>query len=390
MGKENFNIEDIFRDSFKDHTKAPGAHVLKKIKFRLWVNDFFSFRYNKINIIYTSLILAGTIFIFSHQTGQQNNTGKKQAYIPESAQKNQEGVATFAPKETPTPDKIENTSPNNETTASGPAAIADFSSSVLNGCAPLWIAFTNHSKNATSIEWDFGNGIKSNHHNPKYLFSKPGKYKVKLRAENEFGTNEKTTEVTVYESPQAMFDINIEESNLKNKSVTFLNSSKNASSFFWSFGDGNSTTEKDPTHVYTDFKVYNVTLIAKNKLGCTDTTTFLNNFIEKDYLLSFPATFRPDPINPASRGNYQSAENEKFIFYPRNNGVTEYSLEIFAGNGIRIFSTNDIKVGWNGYIKGRIAPPGTYFYKSSGKYPNGQSFNYQGGFSVIVDNYDYY
>lgn len=389
MGKENFNIEDIFRDSFKDHINVPGEHVLKKIKFRLWVNDFFSFRYNKFNIIYTSLVLAGAIFIFSHQTDQLNNTDG-QTNIPISDQKQPEGADPFAPKETPITDKIENTNQNHETTSSGPAAIADFSASGLSGCAPLWIVFTNHSKNASLIEWDFGNGIKSDHQNPKYLFPEPGKYKVKLRAKNEFGTNEKITEVTVYDSPQAICDINMTKSSLKNKAVTFLNTSKNASSFFWDFGDGNSTTEKTPTHVYEDFKVYNVTLIAKNNLGCTDTTTFLNNFIKKDYLLSFPATFRPNPINPANRGYYQSAENEKFIFYPRNNGVTEYTLEIFAGNGIRIFSTNDIKEGWNGYIKGRIAPPGTYFYKSSGKYPNGQSFNYQGDFTVIVDNYDYY
>jgi PKD repeat protein len=388
MGKENFNIEDIFRDSFKDHTNVPGDHVLRKIKFRLWVNDFFSFRYNKINIIYTSLVLAGTIFIFSHQTGQQNNTDKKQASITIAAQEQQKGLSVS--KEIPVTEKIEDTAPNNKTTSSASNAIADFSASGLNGCAPLWIVFTNHSKNATSIEWDFGNGIKSDHQNPKYLFQEPGKYRVKLRAKNEFGTNEKITEVTVYGSPQAICDINMAKSSLKNKSVAFLNNSKNASSFFWDFGDGTSTTEKNPTHIYADFKVYNVTLIAKNNLGCTDTTTFLNAFIKKDYLLSFPTTFRPNPISPTNSGYYHSAENEKFIFYPRNNGVTEYTLEIFAGNGVRMFSTKDIKEGWNGYIKGKISPPGTYFYKSSGKYPNGQSFNYQGSFTVIVDNYNYY
>lgn len=43
-----------------------------------------------------------------------------------------------------------------------PGPIADFSQSVLSGCAPLNVAFTNESQNATSFAWTFGNGNTAN------------------------------------------------------------------------------------------------------------------------------------------------------------------------------------------------------------------------------------
>lgn len=43
-----------------------------------------------------------------------------------------------------------------------PGPIADFSQSVLSGCDPLNVAFTNESQNATSFAWTFGNGNTAN------------------------------------------------------------------------------------------------------------------------------------------------------------------------------------------------------------------------------------
>lgn len=43
-----------------------------------------------------------------------------------------------------------------------PGPIADFSQSVLSGCDPLNVAFTNESQDATSFVWTFGNGNTAN------------------------------------------------------------------------------------------------------------------------------------------------------------------------------------------------------------------------------------
>jgi PKD repeat protein len=45
---------------------------------------------------------------------------------------------------------------------------------------------------------------------------------------------------------------------------TFTNSSTGATSFEWNFGDGNTSTEESPTHVYESANMYTVTLTATN------------------------------------------------------------------------------------------------------------------------------
>ena len=46
--------------------------------------------------------------------------------------------------------------------------------------------------------------------------------------------------------------------------VSFINASINGASYTWDFGDGNTSTDSDPTHTYAADGVYTVTLTAKN------------------------------------------------------------------------------------------------------------------------------
>lgn len=50
--------------------------------------------------------------------------------------------------------------------------------------------------------------------------------------------------------------------------VKFKNLSRNASSFVWDFGDGNTSAEESPTHSYTATGNYRVNLRATNENGC--------------------------------------------------------------------------------------------------------------------------
>lgn len=81
----------------------------------------------------------------------------------------------------------------------------------------------------------------------------------------------------------ALFNINvvqvaIAEFNYSNKdvclgtSIDFINNSKYADSYKWTFGDGNSSTSKDVSHKYNAVNTYTVTLYAFNSGGCNDTT----------------------------------------------------------------------------------------------------------------------
>jgi len=69
--------------------------------------------------------------------------------------------------------------------------------------------------------------------------------------------------VTINPFPEALFT----HSNLNPLEVQFANSSTDATSFVWDFGDGNSSALSDPIHTYLVPGVYEVSLVASNACG---------------------------------------------------------------------------------------------------------------------------
>ena len=80
--------------------------------------------------------------------------------------------------------------------------IANFTSNVTSGYAPLSVQFTDTSQNATARSWDFDkDGIAdSSDAKPIYTYNVPGTYTVNLTVSNENGTNSKTATIIVMES----------------------------------------------------------------------------------------------------------------------------------------------------------------------------------------------
>jgi PKD repeat protein len=72
----------------------------------------------------------------------------------------------------------------------------------------------------------------------------------------------KDEEEPAAESPVASFQFAISADNFLE--VTFTNFSKNATSYIWDFGDGQTSTVKDPVHVYAASGNFTVKLTAKN------------------------------------------------------------------------------------------------------------------------------
>jgi len=128
------------------------------------------------------------------------------------------------------------------------------------------ITFSNQSLNAKSYVWDFDDGTTSTSENPTHAFSEAGNYTVELTAEGDGGTNS-TTNVISVEEPEPVAKFQCKTSALVGEEIIFTNNSDNASTYAWDFGDGGSSTDANPTHVYNDAGTFTVTLTATGAGG---------------------------------------------------------------------------------------------------------------------------
>ena len=93
-----------------------------------------------------------------------------------------------------------------------------------------------------------------------------GTYSVIITDENNC---ENSDEILVHVNPVPVSDFTFTENNLE---VNFTNTSLNANTFMWDFGDSKTSTDMNQTHTYSDPGNYNVVLTSSN-LECGDSIT---------------------------------------------------------------------------------------------------------------------
>jgi len=172
----------------------------------------------------------------------------------------------------------------------GGGVIADFTADKTTGPSPLAVKFTDKSSgNPTKYAWDFGDGSTSTEKNPSHTYTSTGQYTVKLTVSNEFGSDTKTSTsfINVGTAPYVFFTAN---GTINSKQVTFTTHGNVAEGTYrWDFGDGTTSSEKDPIHTYRSTGVYNVTLAVSNAYG-TYNYTLKNVSITDTLKADFSAT----------------------------------------------------------------------------------------------------
>ena len=135
------------------------------------------------------------------------------------------------------------------------------------GITGLTVNFTDTSSGTpASWAWDFGDGGSDTNQNPTHTFGNTGTYSVCLIISNSCSADTicKNVSVTCV-APVANFT-----GQTAGLTATFTNSSISGVTFSWDFGDGNSSVQANPVHIYSAAGTYNVCLTAVNPCG-TDT-----------------------------------------------------------------------------------------------------------------------
>ena len=261
------------------------------------------------------------------------------------------------------------------------APMVNFNSSVILGCAPLCVDFTDLSTvttgSITNWNWSFGNGDQSSIQSPRYCFDDPGFYNITLTAESSNGCSTtliKNNMINVFTVPVAEFTTNLQETDVLDPFIQFNNLSTNAVSYHWIFGDLSTSNQTNPSHVFGQEGIYTTTLVATSANGCKD---IVLHDIKVNGIFTFyaPNTFTPndDGIND--------------VFFPMGTGwdPNEYKLNIHDRWGNMCFSTEDVHVGWDGRANNGNEPAqiDTYTWKVELMDMFGQKHKYIGRVSII-------
>jgi PKD repeat protein len=157
----------------------------------------------------------------------------------------------------------------------GDPPVPQFSVSPSGGNVPLTVVFTDRTTGgAGSWRWDFGDGTSATVQNPAHTYTKPGIYTVTLSVTNAFGREQITQSALINAGviPDAEFIAETRQGDPP-LTVRFRDfSSGRPLAWLWNFGDGTTSTEKDPVHTYTKEGYYTTSLHIANAFGSDSLT----------------------------------------------------------------------------------------------------------------------
>ncbi len=239
----------------------------------------------------------------------------------------------------------------------GSPPMAFFTSDKGSGCSPLTIEFLDlSSDNVTEWLWNFPGGSPevSNLQNPTVTYAEAGSYDVTLTVSSVLGSNSFLFEdyISVQSSPDADFSFEVDGT-----TVQFMNTSENAFSFGWNFGDGASSIETNPVHQFPGSGEYLVTLSALNASCGSGVTQTVNITITG----SMEAELQKIKVYPIPARNSLIIETNATL-------TDEALLRLVDSNGRRLIETD-----WNQNIQKidiQLLPNGIYWLQNI----NGRDF----------------
>jgi len=161
--------------------------------------------------------------------------------------------------------------------SSGTGIVAGFNISG-SACVGGTLVFESTSTGSiTTQNWSFGPGSTPSNatgpgpHNVQY--STAGSRNVVLSVSGPNGTQQAILPAVVAAEPISDFSFSA-----AGNQVAFTNQSQHGVSYRWEFGDGNTSTQANPTHTFAISDIYEVKLIATNPCSSETTTKTVEAF----------------------------------------------------------------------------------------------------------------
>jgi gliding motility-associated-like protein len=217
---------------------------------------------------------------------------------------------------------------------------------------------TPNAGTITDYYWSFDDGTVLNTSDPDHNYVNPGTYDVTYGVYTSGECTDTITKtVVVHPMPEADYSVdNVclgEQSEFVNNSSVDPINGNIIDSYEWTFGDGSSSSDQNPTTTYNNENIFNTQLIVTTNNGCKDTLTQTAtvwplpdvDFSPTDVCLEFDTEFFDESsISNANTNNSlvdwqwdfgdgsTSAQQNPIHSYV-NDGTYNTNLEVTSNNG---------------------------------------------------------
>ncbi len=141
----------------------------------------------------------------------------------------------------------------------------------VNTACNRTVSLNNTSVNATNYLWNLGDGSTSTLANPTRVYAVPGIYRIHLTASGSRCPDTLGRDVPAYQLASANFTAPLPACG---SGIPFNNTTANGTTYLWRFGNGVTSTQRNPTYRYPAPGFYNARLVANfTNVTCGDSIT---------------------------------------------------------------------------------------------------------------------